>query len=422
VTYGSLFTGIGGFDSGFDRAGMECLWQCEIDTQASQVLKAHWPEVERFTDVKDVGSKHASRPDVICGGFPCQDLSVAGRRAGLDGERSGLWFEFLRVLEEISPGWVVIENVPGLLSSNGGRDFAVILRGLVKCGYGVCWRVLDSKYFGLAQRRKRVFIVGHLGDGRAAEVLFEREGVRWNPPLRQETGKISPCLTGTGVGAGRTGNERNEAEFCIEVAGTLKNSSGCRGYGDPADNPSSMVIAPALDTSPYADREAEEGRLVVCGAVSAKWAKGTGGFAGDECYNLVTHALTAEGSDASEDGTGRGTPIVFDPSGGTTARCNPRSDYSDALDASGPPAVWHENKSGNLAEADMARSLRANASHSYQRVGVRRLTPVEFARLQGFPDDWNSFLADSARYRQFGNAVSVPVAEWIGRRIMEVHK
>ena len=208
IAFGSLFSGIGGFDLGFERAGMRCAWQCEIDAAARGVLARQFPGVPIMEDVRDVRSDNVAAVDLVCGGFPCQDLSVAGKRAGLAGERSGLWFEFRRVLDELRPQWVVIENVPGLLSSNGGRDFAVLLRGLVELRYGVAWRVLDAQYFGVAQRRRRVFIVGSLGDGRAAEVLFESEGVCGHPPARREAGQ---GIAGT-IAAALTLERRNGGE------------------------------------------------------------------------------------------------------------------------------------------------------------------------------------------------------------------
>ena len=170
---------------------MESVWQVEIDEKARETLSITFPEaifpnIERFTDVREC--KGLKSVDIVAGGFPCQDLSVAGRRAGLNGERSGLWFEFHRILADVKPRWVVVENVPGLLSSHKGRDFAVILRGLVELGYGVCWRVLDAQYFGLAQRRKRVFIVGSLGDYSCLQVLFESEGVSGDPPESRKAG------------------------------------------------------------------------------------------------------------------------------------------------------------------------------------------------------------------------------------------
>ncbi len=176
MIFGSLFTGIGGFDLGLERAGMACQFQVETDAYCNRILERHWPQVPRFGDVRDCGAGNLSHVDLICGGFPCQDVSTAGKRKGLVGEQSGLWFEFERVLGELRPAWAVIENVPGLLTSHQGRDFSLILNALSEMGYGVAWRILDSRWFGVAQRRRRVFIVGHLGDLRAGEVLFEPKG------------------------------------------------------------------------------------------------------------------------------------------------------------------------------------------------------------------------------------------------------
>ena len=189
MKFGSLFSGVGGFDLGFERAGMECVWQVEFDKACQSVLKKHFEKAELFDDVRTVGKHNLEPVDVICGGFPCQDVSIAGKRAGLAGERSGLWSEFARIIDELEPKWVVIENVPGLLSSNRGRDFATVIRWLAERGYGVAWRILDSQYFGVAQRRRRVFIVGSFGNGNASEILFEREGVRWNTEKGRKTGE-----------------------------------------------------------------------------------------------------------------------------------------------------------------------------------------------------------------------------------------
>jgi DNA (cytosine-5)-methyltransferase 1 len=268
LNYASLFSGIGGFDIGFDRAGMRCIAQAEWDQHASEVLKHHWPNVTHLKDVRDVTRDSFRSIDVLCGGFPCQDVSVAGKRAGLDGERSGLWFEFYRIIKEHTPRWVVIENVPGLLTSNRGRDFAVIIDGLVKCGYGVCWRVLDAQYFGLAQRRKRVFIVASFGDGRCTEVLFEREGSTGDSKPSRTQGQgattyaikgaaigrqphngpqygeingdgtsytlntsevhaVAGTLPASGAGTAQTGNERNEVSLLIPViASTIQRGEG----------------------------------------------------------------------------------------------------------------------------------------------------------------------------------------------------
>ena len=165
-TFGSLFAGVGGFDKGFENAGFECLWQVEYDRACRSVLERHWPGVDRsVTDVTLANRTNLKPVDIIVGGFPCQDVSVAGARAGLDGERSGLWFQALRIIEELQPKMVVIENVPGLISSNGGEDLRTVLDGLVKASYAITGLdILDSQNFGVAQQRERIFICAHRTD------------------------------------------------------------------------------------------------------------------------------------------------------------------------------------------------------------------------------------------------------------------
>ena len=225
-SFGSLFSGIGGMDLGLEWAGWECRFQVEIDDWRRQVLTRHWPEVPKWKDVRDFpGSKREPasrgaidghqpptdigrweartglplRVDLICAGVPCQDVSVAGRRAGLAGERTGLFFEFARILRELQPRWFLFENVPGLLSSNQGLDFAVILDTLDECGYGVSWRILNSQFFGVPQRRRRVFIVGHLGGPCPPEILFESEGGGGHPQTGRETGEGATASTRDGL-------------------------------------------------------------------------------------------------------------------------------------------------------------------------------------------------------------------------------
>ena len=175
LTIGSLFSGIGGLELGLERAGMKVLWQSEIDDDARAVLKQHWPDTHCYEDVRDV--KSAKSIDVICGGFPCQDYSDAGRRSGLAGDRGALWWEMHRVIAECRPTWVIAENVPGIITSRGGRDFLEIVRSLVQLGYGVTWATLDSQYFGVPQRRRRLFIVGHSGGVARPEILALSEGL-----------------------------------------------------------------------------------------------------------------------------------------------------------------------------------------------------------------------------------------------------
>ena len=167
MTVGSLFSGVGGFDLGFARAGFEVCWQVEIEPFCQCILARHWPAVRRYDDVTLLSGADLTGVDVLCAGVPCQDWSIAGRRAGIDGARSGLFFHFVRLVREMSeathgrcPTMVVFENVPGLFSAGGGRDFHTVLTALDECGLDLAWRVLDSQYFGVAQRRRRVFVVG----------------------------------------------------------------------------------------------------------------------------------------------------------------------------------------------------------------------------------------------------------------------
>lgn len=409
MRYASLFSGIGGFDLALDRAGMECVRQVEIDAKCRSILARHWPDVARGTDVCEEGAETIETVGLICGGFPCQDLSVAGRRAGLAGERSGLWWEFHRILAEVRPRWVLIENVPGLLSSNRGWDMGAILGALGSLGYGFAYRVLDAQWFGLAQRRKRVFIVGCLGDvTAAAQVLLEPDGGVGDSPPSRKARTVAPTLSSSGAGTSRTGNERTEADMIVPVAAPLtagmSSSAGVNPPGRRKEDDVNLVpeVARALSAStgglsakeqqatyvpvrkvrraqstddaetwaeadaantltPFDTGDVRSTNLAVAHALAAK-----GQYMDGTVETFVARPLRAEGADASEDGTGRGAPLV----------------------------------------------------------GVRRLTPCECERLQGFPDDWTRWgadgaeISDSARYRMLGNAVAVPVVEWIARRIV----
>jgi len=332
----SLFSGIGGFDLGFERCGVEVVDQVEIDKNCRELLGRRFPKARILEDVREYGRDQGGAVDVITGGFPCQDLSVAGRRAGLAGERSGLWFEFARIIDEIEPSWVVIENVPGLLSSDRGRDFAVIIRWLAERGYGVSWRVLDSQYFGVPQRRRRVFIVGSFGSGRSAEVLFERESSPWD------------------TAPGREEGEGDARAIGIQPANTGANGRGWQEEVTHTLNGSQLAVA---QTAPTIDRDYYKG-------VNNQMFESQNG-----------DAFVTVGALQARDYKGIGTTI------------------DDKI-------VWHNKQSA----------------------GVRRLTPVECERLQGFPDGWTEGFSDSARYRMLGNAVTVNVAEWIARRIQRNSK
>lgn len=223
MTVGSLFSGVGGFDLGFHRAGFDVRWMCEIDRDCRDVLCRNFPDVDViYTDVRTIPVHQVERVDVLIGGFPCQDVSVAGRRAGLDGERSGLFFDFCRIIGELRPTFVVMENVAGLLSSNGGRDMAVILGTLRDLGaHDIGWRVLDSQWFNVAQGRSRVFLVGDFRERRAAEILALSDGLRWGAPPRRKGGGTAAAYA---VRCAQTSS--NGWGVSEEVAYTLDGSQG----------------------------------------------------------------------------------------------------------------------------------------------------------------------------------------------------
>jgi DNA (cytosine-5)-methyltransferase 1 len=204
----SLFAGVGGFDLAMERNGVEVVANVEIDKQCQKVLAKHFPSAKQFSDITDVkGSDliaagfEPSR-GIITGGFPCQDLSVAGKRAGLVGERSGLFWEIARLIEETKTEWFILENVPGLLTSNKGKDFGVVIGTMADIGYSLAWRVLDAQHFGVPQRRRRVFIVGRrTGDGlSSAEVLFKSEGLRRNTTQSKQTRQDTTASTARSFG------------------------------------------------------------------------------------------------------------------------------------------------------------------------------------------------------------------------------
>ena len=245
LTVGSMFTGIGGFDLGAQQAGMKVLWAVEKDEKARELLRARFPETEVLEDVTKIDPGGLRPVDVLTAGWPCQDVSVAGNRAGLAGERSGLWREVVRWLAVLRPAWFVGENVPGLLSSAGGRDMGTVLGQLGELGYGWAYRVLDARYFGVAQRRRRVLIVGCLGDpARAAEVLLEPEGREWHPSSRREAGQDVAGTLGGGSGERGWAPDTDRMTFVPEVAATV--GGGNYGAGNLDEGVPMMVSTYAV--------------------------------------------------------------------------------------------------------------------------------------------------------------------------------
>jgi DNA (cytosine-5)-methyltransferase 1 len=255
----SLFAGVGGFDLAMQRQGVKVVASVEIDPKCNEVLAKHFPEATQFTDVTTVKGEDlinagfTPSTGIITGGFPCQDLSVAGKRAGLAGERSGLFWEIARIVEETQTEYFVIENVPGLLSSNKGADFGVVIGTMADLGYSVGWRVLDAQYFGVPQRRRRVFIVGRrsLDSGSPAEILFKSEGLRRDSSQSKQTGQDT--TTSTARSFGQTGFAKYTEGVATLTATTYKR---------PEDN----VVVGTLQARDYkgvGNQYVQENKLVV---------------------------------------------------------------------------------------------------------------------------------------------------------------
>lgn len=395
ITHGSLFSGVGGMDIGFDAAGIETLWQCEIDAKPRSVLAKHWPKAIRYVDVKDVDGSQVKPVDIITFGSPCQDLSIAGKRAGLAGSRSGLYHEAIRVIKEMRdatqnqyPKVAIWENVRGALSSNEGKDFLAAIQALAAIGaVDVGWRVVNACNFGVPQRRVRVFVVATFGAGRAGEILAKPPRLLWHPTPSGEKGE--------------------------ETTGEVEDSTGPGGWE------TSHITASTL--------QAGWTKSGVTSSVCAKWAKGTGGPSGSEHYNLVLETTEGivEGYDEYNDkltgnihhtpraGTKQSTGVITeDKTFAITER--------EGKPGGGKGLLLTEEKSPTLCAAGQ----QAIFAKSYK---VRRLTPRECERLMGWPDDHTRYddkgneISDSARYKMCGNGIASPVAQWIGENIVEAY-
>src|SRR5579885_549157 len=471
MIYGSVCSGIEATTVAWHGLGFRPAWFAEIDPFCCAVLAHHYQSVRNYGDFTKIGPDSGAI-DILAGGTPCQSFSVAGRRGGLEDARGNLAIEFCRLAGRLRPRWAVWENVPGVLSSNGGRDFGAIIGALADLGYGCAWRVLDAQFFGVPQRRRRVFVVGYLGDWRrAAAVLFERESLRRDLAARRTAGAGVAALTADGVGTCGADDNQAQAWHLIpfggnNTAGPIEVSTACNAHGG------SMRM----------DFETET-------------------FCVD-----VAHTLRGGGMDASEDGTGRGVPILpvgfsckdsgadaMEDVAPTMRAMGHRESHANAggqlavafrgfgqdgfapgeiarplLASDGgtvaPPVVFESRfaRNGRGAPDIIAPPLKAQSGSTGKGdgaplvaswVAVRRLTPRECERLQGFPDDWTlvpnyrqklrpdeilevagylrisldearrlGATPDGPRYKAIGNSMAVPVMHWIGARIDHVDR
>jgi len=419
MIYGSVCSGIEAATVAWHPLGWKPSFFSEIEAAPRSVLAHHYPDVPLHGDFTTIGANEYEPIDLLVGGTPCQSFSVAGLRGGLDDDRGNLALEFLRLAQRTRPKWLVWENVPGVLSSNGGRDFGSILGGLVECGYGFAYRVLDAQYFGVAQRRRRVFVVGYLGDWRpAAAVLFERHSLQGHSAPSRKKGQEVAGYTASSFGGYREG------------CGTLRADGGDYGGGTEtliADWPSE--VAPTLNAAFGSKLGLEDQHI-----------RGGGG------YSLTAKCLTTGVGQRYDPETETLIPTHgggFDVTPTLTSNGDAHSGFRDEHGL--VPTAFPINTQLGLRGADTSNSSREGlglgnegdpsftlqAAHSHAvatQSAVRRLTPRECARLQGFPDDYtlvphrNKPMSDGPRYKALGNSMAVPVMRWIGERIQMVQK
>ena len=458
-------------DMGFNPVGFS-----EIEPFPAAALQHHYPNVPNFGDMTKFKEWNLdpNTVDLLVGGTPCQSFSVAGLRKGLDDPRGNLALVYCSMLDYFRPKWFVWENVPGVLSSSGGRDFGSFLGAVAELGYGFSYRVLDAQYFGVAQRRRRVFVVGHLGNWqRPAAVLFERNSLRRDTaPSRAERKDVAGPIT-AGINKGCRGTEGVESNWAVPV------SYGIPGnwIGRKPENGGNAVepmhdVSPCLTKTdrhgvaqPVAFRETAD---CLTASYGTKWngnASANNGslFAGQPvaCIGGL-HPNAALGDDqcptlTSAMGMGGGhIPAVTQPvayafdslSSNSMKSANPNSgcnqvEVSKTLDTSrGLDPSCNQGGIG-VAQPVVAPSLTAsnNPSRSPQSsevtqqiaavhaasMAVRRLTPVECERLQGFPDNYTNIpwrksveSPDGPRYKALGNSMAVPVMRWIGQQIQQI--
>jgi DNA (cytosine-5)-methyltransferase 1 len=369
VIYGSVCSGIEAATVAWHPIGWRAAFYSEIEPFPCALLNHYYPNVPNHGDMTKFKEWPHAALDLLVGGTPCQSFSVAGLRKGLDDPRGNLTLVYLAVADKYRPRWLVWENVPGVLSDGTGA-FGAFLGGLGELGYGFAYRVLDAQYFGVPQRRRRVFVVGCLGDWRcAAAVLFERASLRGDSaPSRESRERVAPTISARTKGGGGLGTDFDcDGGLIHETVGAL-----------------------CADTHPgaYSGQDAYTGRLVPV---------------------AHTQTMPTLRAAASQDGPGHGA----------------RS--GDCKDEYIVPVCFGSQMSTPHWQHDQADTLQAkNPKGLAIGMQVRRLTPRECERLQGFPDDYTLIpyrgkpAADGPRYKALGNSMAVPVMRWIGERIQAV--
>lgn len=440
MTYGSLFTGIGGIDKGLDDAGWNCRWQVEIDPYAVRVLEKHWPNVKRYGDITNLTGDQLGPVELLCGGFPCQDLSQAGKQAGIEGTRSGLWFEYARLIRELRPRYVLIENVPGLLIHDAMRRVIGELAGL---GYVGCWRSLRASEFGASHLRKRVFIVAYR-DGAGRETRHEftsaagstqgKSGYRCTDvaygPLRG-LGELREPSGSNGLVNGRheelaySSHDNGWRGISGEEAGTgpggIRRRRSAISEPDVADSQcTGLEIGDGLgeqqlrqDAESLAPGLPDGEVAYAAGGDEVRWSPA------DDGANLRRNA--ARQHDA---GSGGNLP-QFAP--GPSSPLWPyilreRPDLAPALAHTG-----HAKRKAGGSEADRLESGGGRGSRGEPAPPDESGAETPQSPLCGMADGISDLLDRAMKDRtkrlgRLGNAVVPQIAEWIGSRILEFEK
>lgn len=406
MRYLSVCSGIEAATVAWRPLGWKAVAFSEIEPFPSAVLAHHYPSVPNLGDMTKFKEWPDANVDVLVGGTPCQSFSIAGLRKGLADPRGNLMLTYLAIADRYRPRWLVWENVPGVLSSNKGRDFGTFLGGLAELGYGFAYRVLDAQYVrveshtrAVPQRRRRVFVVGHFGDWRrAAAVLFERESLRGHSAPRRAAREGAAARAARSVVIRATGRGTPLGPIhCRDVAGALTSN-----YGKQPDS-SDTALGPNLITFDTTQ---------ITSAANYSNPK-----PGDACHPLAAGAHAPAFAFGWQNSASQGDGVS--------------EDICATLDKSKTPAVAYDmrgREGGAQFEGphDTAniRASSGGSSRSYvSESAVRRLTPLECERLQGFPDGYtrvpyrNELAKDGPRYKAIGNSMAVNCMRWIGERI-----
>jgi DNA (cytosine-5)-methyltransferase 1 len=479
LKYLSACSGIEAATVAWHSLGWEPVAFSEIEKFPSAVLKHHYPSVPNWGDMTKFQEWPDASVDVLVGGTPCQSFSVAGLRKGLADPRGNLALVYLGIADRYRPEWLVWENVPGVLSSNGGRDFGAFLGGLGELGYGFAYRVLDARFFGVAQRRRRVFVVANArGWQRAAAVLFERASLSGNPPPRREARQaVAPTIAGSsnGGGANGPGRDADSAASLVCVSSGQANAEIRTDGGAPSLtclHEAPIVAQPVAWSQEIADPlTANEGRTYTHEGSNNFRTRNVQAVAQPVMFSImpmnsgkdfkaraveVAQPLMAGGPvGGNQGGDYVAQPVNFyggnkradRPDGGFYVRTD--EETSKCLDAAsglnptcsqGGTAVLQPvafepgsiaRNAGPVGESPLAPTLRREMGDNQPAVRidmqVRRLTPVECERLQGFPDGYTNIpwrkspeSPDGPRYKALGNSMAVPVMRWIGERIQQL--